>query len=184
MLNKNKTMYAILGILSIGPGSGYDIKKYCDTIISNFWNENFGHIYPVLNRMAEEGFIKTVDNNASLRKKEYEITEKGKEEFLNWLLEPVTYQPIRSEFFLKFTFSSHLPKDNILTMLQEYKERHQLKLKQYEEMEKYFEQQEKDILPEREIFLYAPLHHGVLTARATIAWCDEIIGCFKNKESD
>jgi hypothetical protein len=24
------------------PGSGYDIKNFCDKTISHFWNENFG----------------------------------------------------------------------------------------------------------------------------------------------
>jgi len=177
-------MYAILGILSIGPGSGYDIKKYCDTIIANFWNENFGHIYPVLSRMTAEGFIKKIEENTSARKIEYEITEKGKEEFLNWLAEPVQYQPVRSEFFLKFAFSSQLPKDKILGMLSEYKERHKKKLEQYEEMAKYFELKEKEILPEREIFLYAPLRHGILQSEATIDWCEEIIGYFKNSSND
>ena len=43
---KNKSRFAILGILNIQPSSGYDIKKYCDTVISGIWNENFGHIYP------------------------------------------------------------------------------------------------------------------------------------------
>ena len=53
----NKTKYAILGVLDTFPGSGYDIKKYCDKSISYFWNENFGHIYPVLKQMENEGLV-------------------------------------------------------------------------------------------------------------------------------
>ncbi|MDF2869325.1 MAG: hypothetical protein K0R05_900 [Anaerocolumna sp.] len=68
MAIKNKTRYAILGILSIHSGTGYDIKKYCDTVISNFWNENFGHIYPVLNQLLSEGLIQT-EESPSPRKK-------------------------------------------------------------------------------------------------------------------
>lgn len=51
MAKVNKTKYySLLGILSNRPGSGYDIKKMCDSSIGHFWNENFGHIYPVLKR--------------------------------------------------------------------------------------------------------------------------------------
>ena len=54
MAKINKTKYAILGVLSQMSGSGYDIKKCCDTSIAYFWNENYGHIYPVLKKMEEE----------------------------------------------------------------------------------------------------------------------------------
>lgn len=57
MANVNKTRFAILGILNNMPGSGYDIKKNCDTGIAYFWNENFGHIYPVLKQMERDGVI-------------------------------------------------------------------------------------------------------------------------------
>ncbi|MGA9048227.1 MAG: PadR family transcriptional regulator, partial [Dehalococcoidia bacterium] len=43
----NKTKYAILGLLSLKPASGYDLKKTVDWNIGFFWNENFGHIYPI-----------------------------------------------------------------------------------------------------------------------------------------
>jgi Predicted transcriptional regulators len=179
MAMKNKTMYAILGILSISPGSGYDIKKYCDTVISNFWNENFGHIYPVLNQMQKEDLIIICNNDSSARKKEYAITDKGKEEFLNWLTSPIEYQPVRSEFMLKLAFSNHLPKENIIQMLKEYKTRFELKLQEYKKMEAYFSTDKKEILPETELFLYAPLRHGILSGEATIQWCDEMIAAFE-----
>ena len=51
MPKENKTKYAILGLLSLAPMSGYDIKIITDNSIGHFWNENFGHIYPVLGRM-------------------------------------------------------------------------------------------------------------------------------------
>lgn len=191
MAIKNKTKYAILGILSISPGSGYDIKKYCDTIISNFWHENYGHIYPVLNGMLKEGLITINNENSSARKKEYAITENGREDFLNWLMDPVEYQPVRSEFFLKFVFSSNLPRENVLTMLDEYKLRHETKLRQLKETETFFhkdqvnsdgatnkENQKENISPARELFLYAPLRYGILSAEAAITWCEEMIEAF------
>ena len=50
-----KSKYAILGMLSIEPMSGYDIKKEVEKSISNFWTESYGQIYPVLrNLIAQE----------------------------------------------------------------------------------------------------------------------------------
>jgi len=180
---ENKTQYAILGILSIASGSGYDIKKYCDTVISNIWNENFGHIYPVLNTMLREGLIERKDDNVATRKKEYAITDKGKEVFLNWLVEPTQYKPVRSEFMLKFLFSSNLPKEGIIKVLNDYKKRHELKLEEFRKMEKYINQEKKEILPEREIYLGATLRYGILSSEAVIMWCDEVIHTFESLTS-
>jgi DNA-binding PadR family transcriptional regulator len=56
MAAKNKTRYAILGVLNLKPASGYDIKKFCDRTISHFWNENFGHILSCIKPVQKEGF--------------------------------------------------------------------------------------------------------------------------------
>lgn len=176
MAIKNKTKYAILGILSISPGTGYDIKKYCDTIISNFWHENYGHIYPVLSKLEKDGLIKTKQEITSTRKKEYFITDEGKEEFIKWLLMPVEYQPVRSEFFLKLTFSCNLPKDNVIAFIRDYKERHEKQLLTLKDNEAYLNtSKDSHIAPERKFYLYAPLRYGILSAEAAIAWCEEML---------
>lgn len=178
MAIKNKTRYAILGILSIHSGTGYDIKKYCDTVISNFWNENFGHIYPVLNQLLEEGLIQE-EGSPSPRKKIYSITEPGRTEFLSWLLEPAEYQPMRSEFLLKLTFSSNLPKENIIAMLTDYKEKHLEKLRKYQQLQSSMDSGIDEITPDRQLFLYAPLRLGILNTEAVVSWCDEILSAFQ-----
>lgn len=183
MAIKNKTRYAILGILSIGPGTGYDIKKYCDTIISNFWNENFGHIYPVLNSLLEEGCIEKKEEETSSRKKEYYITDRGKDEFIKWLTEPVEYQPVRSEFMLKLTFSNHLSKEVILVMLSDYRQRHENKLKQLKKMEYSLNQGISEISTERIVYLSAPLRFGILSAEAAITWCNETIKALNDENT-
>lgn len=175
MANPNKTQYAILGILSIAPGSGYDIKKYCDTVISNIWNENFGHIYPVLKNMSEKGLITPVKVEPSTRKKVYQITQLGREEFLSWLLQPTSVTPVRSEFMLKFLFSSNLPNETIIQMVEAYKMHHVVKYKTLSQTEKELEQGIEQIHKEREAYLKASLRYGILSASAAISWCDEVI---------
>jgi PadR family transcriptional regulator, regulatory protein AphA len=174
MAIKNKTRYAILGILSIHSGTGYDIKKYCDTVISNFWNENFGHIYPVLNQLLSEKFIQT-EASSSPRKKVYTITSSGREEFLKWLAEPPVQQPVRSEFMLKLTFASNLPRSEVIKMITEYKQQHLSRLKEYQAVAESLEKGIKEITPERKLYLYAPLRYGILNAQAVLSWCDEIL---------
>ena len=178
MAMKNNTKFAFLGILSISPGSGYDIKKYCDTVISNVWHENYGHIYPVLNSMLEEGVIRRQDEENTERKKMYEITDKGREEFLVWLCEPAGYAPVRSEFMLKFLFSSSLPRENILKMIEEYRTRHEKKYNELMKTQKELEGETKFISPERKRYLKATIRYGIVSCEAAIKWCVEAADMF------
>ena len=51
-MKENKSKYAIMGMLSMGPMSGYDIKKRFEKSLSYFWNESYGQIYPILRKLA------------------------------------------------------------------------------------------------------------------------------------
>lgn len=175
MAIKSKSRYAILGILNIAPGSGYDIKKYCDTVISNIWSENYGHIYPMLKLLEEESLIIRLKQNESERKNTYTITDAGRNELLNWLLEETTYQPVRSEFMLKFLFSNHLPKEKVLQMLHGYKEEQHKSLLESTAMLYDLNKGIKEISPTRQLYLRAALHKSILSLESAITWCDETI---------
>lgn len=172
---KNKSMYAILGILSLSPSTGYDIKKYSDKVLSGFWNENFGHIYPTLKRMLKDGVIEIVCKEKNEKKIQYGITEKGKQEFETWLLEETIQQPIRSEFMLKLLFSSSQPRQNVTRMLENYKELHQKNMEKYLGMQKDLEQGIQEISKERVCFIKAVLRSGIISSEAVIRWCNETI---------
>ncbi len=172
---KNKSMYAILGILSLAPSSGYDIKKYSDKVLSGFWNENFGHIYPTLKRMLEDGMIEIVSGDKNEKKVRYGITEKGKQEFDAWLLEESQQQPVRSEFMLKLLFSSGQPRENVIHMLVNYKELHIKNKENYLGILKDLEEGIQEISKERVFFHKAILRKGILSSEAMIRWCDETI---------
>ena len=87
----NKSRYAILGILMLGPRSGYDIKKFFDRTVANFWNESYGQIYPILKRLAAEGLVeKSIEKQAGKPDRHiYTITGEGRNEMREWLMTPV-----------------------------------------------------------------------------------------------
>lgn len=175
-------MYAILGILDIQPSSGYDIKKYSDQVLSGFWHENFGHIYPTLKKMLAEGLIEITDQEAKGRKVEYQITEKGREALDIWLMEETEQQPVRSEFMLKLLFSNHQPTDHLVGMLEGYKQDYQAKLEMYRKIQDQLEKGISEIATDRVIFFNAVLRRGILSSEAVIQWCDETIEELKTKD--
>src|SRR5260370_28739340 len=94
----NTSRYAILGGLSLGPRSGYDVKKLIEASIAHFWSESYGQIYPILNRLAAEGLA------ARRREKQrgkpdrhvYSLTPRGREELQPWLRPPAPLGPPRA----------------------------------------------------------------------------------------
>lgn len=168
-------MYAILGILNISPSTGYDIKKYCDNVLSCFWNENFGHIYPTLKKMLEDGMIIIISKEINEKKICYGITEKGKQELKNWLLEETMQQPVRSEFMLKLLFSSSQPLGKIVQILENYRENVIKKRDKYLKIQNNIENGIPEVSKDRVYFLKAILRKGILSAEATVQWCDETI---------
>lgn len=178
MALKSRSTYAILGLLNLSPSTGYDIKKYCDTVLDGFWHENYGNLYPTLKKMLDEGTIKIVCGASGEKKIVYGITEKGKSELNVWLNEDTQPQPVRSEFMLKLLFSSSLPKERVLAMLEKRKSEQANKLSLYKSMQRSLAQGLPAVTQERAIVLNAVLHSGILACEAALQWCDETIEAF------
>src|SRR3989441_13271562 len=100
---RNRTRYAILGVLSRRPMSGYDVKKLIERSIAHFWNESYGQIYPSLNRLADEGLAerRRERQRGKPDRHVYSLTSKGRAELLRWLALPARLGPVRSELLLK-----------------------------------------------------------------------------------
>src|SRR5436305_3234605 len=109
MAKENKSKYAVLGVLSICPGSGYDIKKFMEQSTSNFWNESYGQIYPILKQLVDEGLATSHAEKQEGKPERYiyTLTTKGQEELAQWLSESIEYAVERNELLLEWFFGRH-----------------------------------------------------------------------------
>jgi DNA-binding PadR family transcriptional regulator len=116
MPRETKTRYALLGMLSYTPMSGYDMKKMSDHSIGHFWNENFGNIYPVLKKLEEGGLVSMVreDPSDGPSKKVYTITGRGRGELERWLRKPPEPMVLREELLLQVFYGHWVEKKVIL----------------------------------------------------------------------
>jgi PadR family transcriptional regulator AphA len=109
MFKENKSRYAILGLLSVGPMSGYKLKKTIEISISNFWNESYGQIYPILKQLEREGLTTSRVETQEGRPDSYvhTLTDKGWGELRRWLREAGedNTNPTRNEMLLKLFFT-------------------------------------------------------------------------------
>ena len=176
MARANTTQYALLGLLNYRPMTGYEIKKMVDESIAFFWQENYGHIYPMLKRMEADGLVTSVSEYTDGKppRKRYSITDMGRKAFMRWMEEDTGPLKIRYELLLKIFFSS-LPGSPDTYRFIEAEENRMLDLiKEYDGIKAHLA---KDILSkctEKDILRWTiTLNFGYHFARATLEWCRE-----------
>jgi DNA-binding PadR family transcriptional regulator len=120
------TAYVILGILQMGPHSGYDIKQLADLSTRHFWATSYGQIYPELKRLTKSGLIKSEDASKGTRQRTlYYISAKGKQTLHTWVADPVIQTlEVRDEMLLKLFFADSMSKKETVTLLEAMRRRH------------------------------------------------------------
>ncbi len=173
MAKSNTTKFAILGVLLSGPQSGYEIAKFCREVLSSFWSESYGQIYPKLKELAEEGLIKKKDVAESKRKKTiYSITAKGKKSIAAWAAEPAASQPVRNELLLKVFFASELPLEISQQQIQHSLAAHHSALGHLKAIEQELMNTE-EFNERQRVHACMTVRLGIHVMQARIKWCKE-----------
>src|ERR1041384_201144 len=86
--------HAVLGLLSDGPASGYDLLKLFDLSLSNVWPATQSQLYAELGKLADSGLV-SVSAEGPRGRKEYAITDEGLAELRHWITDvpPVRLPP-------------------------------------------------------------------------------------------
>ena len=130
------TAKAILGTLSFGPKSGYEIKAMVDKSTRMFWAASYGQIYPELRRLADAGLVEGTDSPQGERKRTvYALTEDGEVALRGWLATPPEVYETRHEGMLKAFFAGALEPREQVSRLRDVAEQHRRKVAALREIE-------------------------------------------------
>lgn len=175
MAKENKSKYAVLGVLSICPGSGYDIKKLMEQSTSNFWHESYGQIYPILKQLTEEGLATSQAEKQEGKPERYvyTLTERGTEELQRWLTEPVEYVVERNELLLKLYFGARIPREKNIEHVRTFQQLQTQLLRKYENIELYL--QTGMTSAPKLLYPLLTLRYGKHRCQALLAWCEETL---------
>ena len=184
MSKENKSRFAILGMLSLSPMSGYDLRKNIETSVGHFWNESYPQIYPMLKQLTEEGLT-----TSSVTKQQgkpdrytYTLTDTGWKELEQWLSEPFEYQVQRNELLLKLFFGRYAPPMISIEHVQRHRAMQKQLLHTYEQVEEQLKAQWQGN-PHLTYWLLT-LSMGKHVAHALLAWCDETLVILENIQQD
>jgi DNA-binding PadR family transcriptional regulator len=169
------TPNALLGLLSLGPMSGYDIRQLISRSIGHFWSESYGQIYPGLKRLATAGLVekKTERQNGRPDRHLYSLTAAGRKELQQWLKLPVVAEVPRNELLLKLFFGACVPPSVNREHVETYLESHQNELRVYAVIQKTLRKEKKNDpqLP----FCLMTLSMGRHRSAAMVKWCKETL---------
>lgn len=170
-MQRSRTAYVILGILSIEPNkSGYDIRKAVESSVGNFWSESYGQIYPALKQLVAEGLIEPSQSTSGTRKRrqEYILTESGRASLREWLALPFQNDPPRNEFLLKLFFGREAAPGVSMGHVRELQEKNRRMLVTLLQIEAYAHRQQSQN-PNKPYWMLT-LSLGIALTRAALDW--------------
>jgi DNA-binding PadR family transcriptional regulator len=184
MRRTNKTEFAILGLLSLYPMSGYHMKAFIAQSIGFFWQESYGQIYPALRKLLSRGLIDRKVRRQKSRpdRHVYSLTARGRERLSEWLHAETDPEPVRQELLLKLFFGptvdAKVHVQHVQTLLEQQTER----LKTFERIEKTgLKPYENDpAYP----FYRSTVRYGQYITRARMRWCRETLAWLRNQADD
>src|SRR3954471_12903343 len=92
--------YAVLGLLARRPSTGYELTQTFDRSLRSSWHARHSQIYPELAKLEAADLVEVVGHGAR-RSKTYAITEAGRAELRQWLVEAEPDRSQRSESGLR-----------------------------------------------------------------------------------
>jgi DNA-binding PadR family transcriptional regulator len=156
---------AALGLLAQEPGSGYDLLKHFEKSMANVWPATQSQLYGELNKLADAGLIEVSDIGPRGRK-EYRITEAGRDELRRWVAHPPDDPPFRSAGLLRVFLLGEIPRDQARKQILAIAERADAEVRRLEELRDSIDWIDDDGL----FYGRAALEHGLRAHAMEADW--------------
>jgi DNA-binding PadR family transcriptional regulator len=175
--------YALLGVLSSMPMTGYDMVRYFEESVGTLWPSSPAQTYQELRKMEADGLIvgNVAPRGRRAEKRIYELTDAGRQSLKRSTLEPYGYPNERDGFRLRFCYFELIPFDVAREHLNAHIAHYKLQIEQLKARIEGIESRRSSLLQARlrrhpdaheaiVAFRAHALEAHVLFAQAEIAW--------------
>ena len=164
--------HALLAMLDIDEGSGYDLMKRFDQSIGFFWPSTFQQVYRDLGALEQQGYVNStqIEQNGKPDKKIYTITDSGINELEHWLRKPSRQMKIKDTFLIKMFGSRRLSKQELLHDLEQQRQQHQSALDCYQDIAGELKRLEEP-LRSKYLLPFQVLDLGIRFEKTWLEWC-------------
>jgi DNA-binding PadR family transcriptional regulator len=164
------TEYAVLGLLSMGEKSGYDVWRFAERSVGFLWAPAKSQVYKVLPRLAELGLatVREVEQAGRPDKQLYAITAAGRRALAGWL-EQVDAGATPDQIQLRIFFAGQGSPDAAVRQVEAYRDVVAARLERWRELEPRI----RDAPGQR--FPHRVLVQGIRSAEVDLAWAEELL---------
>jgi DNA-binding PadR family transcriptional regulator len=131
---------ALLGLLSVRPMTGYEIRHHFDRALATWWDAPRTQIYPKLRELEARRLIEHeyVVQESKPNKRVYAPTPAGRAQLQNWLRNTIAWPDLRHHMMMRLFLGYLLPASELGELLAEYRDRTAERAKQLREIEAKF----------------------------------------------
>ncbi len=169
--------YAILGLLNRQPMTGYDIGKEFNYELAEFWHAKHSQIYTELKKLHDEGLV-TYDIEISgdiLEKKQYTITDAGKQDLIKWLhKDELIERTAKDVFRVRMYFSNNLDLESRIKLLESQQMQHKRRLNQLKKTSEQYPE-----VPPHDSDRFGDfivLENAIMREESILNWIEKCIG--------
>lgn len=164
----------MLGMLSVGAKSGYEIRRSAELSLRYFWAVSPAQIYTELARLEDAKLVRGVDSTRGKRpRRTFKLTAAGRKALRTWLLQDEFGRlEIRDQFLLKLFFADVLDQHEVHHLIEVARSRSGTALRTIEQVaspaaDKTLERHGASY-PSRVAEFYTELHQFIRD------WCDRL----------
>ena len=129
----NPTSYVVLGLLSFGPATSYELKSRVAGTIGYFWAFAHSQLYDEPARLAADGLVTESVEDSGRRRRTYAITPAGEQALRDWLATSTRDQTeVRDLGLLKLFFGSRATPEDLLRLAHDQHSAHRDMAEEYE----------------------------------------------------
>lgn len=117
------TSYALLGLLSLGAWSTYELAKQMRRNMHYFWPRAESNLYAEAKRLVAGGWARAQSRPVGKRRRTvYSITARGRKALEVWLNQPAAPSRLEAEPLVKFAFAENASKEDVIENLRRFRE--------------------------------------------------------------
>ena len=164
-----KLRHAILGLLSHGPQSGYDLSRAFAGSVVNFWHADQSQVYRTLDRLEADGAISTrvIAQTGRPDRRVHSLTPEGRAELDAWLVSPLEPRLNKDPLLARIFFAARLGHERVDALLEEAERVLRQELETLEAIE-------FDVVDLDTLLKAATLRHGLEGVRFELEWIEQI----------
>ena len=131
--------FALLGMLSLHPMTGYEMKLAFEQGPANFMPISFGQIYPLLAQLSRQKLARKEKSQGARGSIRYSITAAGAKALREWLFTPTQPMPHR-ELLLRVFFATPAELPRLRSIIEKFRDEETRRQEHYRATRKWLHQ--------------------------------------------